>query len=113
MGDLAQVAGKRWRLDIGARQEVSLQLSSVDLPGGAQVSTWLGKASPFFQTTLTWPDSWRTPVFASELVLADHTQVSVNAEECELCARWHVCMQNHRGGVLPCRGDAQQRMRST
>ena len=38
-GKLAQVAGKRWRLDIGARQEVSLQLSSVDLPGGAQVST--------------------------------------------------------------------------
>ena len=34
---IVQLAGKRWRLDIGARQEVSLQLSAVDLPGGAQV----------------------------------------------------------------------------
>ena len=34
---LVQLAGKRWRFDIGARQEVSLQLSAVDLPGGAQV----------------------------------------------------------------------------
>ncbi|CAL5219144.1 g921 [Coccomyxa viridis] len=36
IGRVTEVAGKRWRLDIGARQEVSLQLSSVDLPGGAQ-----------------------------------------------------------------------------
>ena len=41
-GPVAQVAGKRWRLDIGARQEVSLQLSSVDLPGGAQVGNCQG-----------------------------------------------------------------------
>lgn len=37
---LLQIAGKRWRLDIGARQEVALQLSSVDLPGGAQVKNF-------------------------------------------------------------------------
>lgn len=50
-GGLAvQVAGKRWRLDIGARQEVSLQLSSVDLPGGAQVGTCLGKGSALLST---------------------------------------------------------------
>ena len=41
-GPVVQVAGKRWRLDIGARQEVSLQLSSVDLPGGAQVGNCQG-----------------------------------------------------------------------
>lgn len=32
-----QVAGKRWVLDLNARQEASLQLSSVNLPGGVQV----------------------------------------------------------------------------
>ncbi|CAK0745730.1 hypothetical protein CVIRNUC_001640 [Coccomyxa viridis] len=36
IGRVIELAGKRWRLDIGARQEVSLQLSAVDLPGGAQ-----------------------------------------------------------------------------
>ena len=33
----AQIAGKRWKVDLNARQDVALQLSSVDLPGGAQV----------------------------------------------------------------------------
>lgn len=32
-----QVAGKRWVLELNARQEASLQLSSVNLPGGVQV----------------------------------------------------------------------------
>ena len=36
----AQVAGKRWKVDLNARQDVALQLSSVDLPGGAQVLRW-------------------------------------------------------------------------
>lgn len=33
----AQVAGKRWVVDLNARQEATLQLSSVNLPGGVQV----------------------------------------------------------------------------
>ena len=32
-----QISGKRWRIDLNARQDVALQLSSVDLPGGIQV----------------------------------------------------------------------------
>ena len=32
-----QVAGKRWKLDINARQEALLMLSAVTLPGGVQV----------------------------------------------------------------------------
>lgn len=36
-----QIAGKRWRIDLNARQDVALQLSSVDLPGGAQVANYL------------------------------------------------------------------------
>ncbi|KAK9908925.1 hypothetical protein WJX75_004740 [Coccomyxa subellipsoidea] len=36
IGRVAEVAGKRWKIDLNARQDVALQLSSVDLPGGAQ-----------------------------------------------------------------------------
>ena len=38
----AQIAGKRWKVDLNARQDVALQLSSVDLPGGAQVPALCG-----------------------------------------------------------------------
>lgn len=31
-----QVAGKRWRVDLGSRGEASLLLSAVNLPGGVQ-----------------------------------------------------------------------------
>ena len=31
-----QVAGKRWIVDLNARQDATLQLSSVNLPGGVQ-----------------------------------------------------------------------------
>ena len=36
-GRARQVAGKRWVVDLNARQEATLQLSSVNLPGGVQV----------------------------------------------------------------------------
>ncbi|KAJ9526934.1 hypothetical protein QJQ45_025359 [Haematococcus lacustris] len=35
-GLVLQVAGKRWKVDLAARQEASLLLSAVHLPGGAQ-----------------------------------------------------------------------------
>ncbi len=31
-----QVAGKRWKVDLAARQEAGLLLSAVNLPGGVQ-----------------------------------------------------------------------------
>lgn len=34
-----QVQASRWKVDANARQEAMLQLSSVNLPGGVQVST--------------------------------------------------------------------------
>jgi len=34
-----QVAGKRWKVDLNSRQEASLLLSAVNLPGGVQVCT--------------------------------------------------------------------------
>lgn len=36
IGRVTEIAGKRWKIDLNARQDVALQLSSVDLPGGAQ-----------------------------------------------------------------------------
>jgi hypothetical protein len=33
-----QVQGKRWKVDLNSRQEASLLLSAVNLPGGVQVS---------------------------------------------------------------------------
>lgn len=35
-----QVAARRWKVDTGARQDAILMLSSVNLPGGIQVSIW-------------------------------------------------------------------------
>lgn len=35
---LLQVQGKRWKVDLNSRQEASLLLSAVNLPGGVQVS---------------------------------------------------------------------------
>jgi exosome complex component RRP4 len=32
-----QIAGKRWKVDLNSRQEASLLLSAVNLPGGVQV----------------------------------------------------------------------------
>lgn len=34
-----QVQASRWKVDANARQEAMLQLSSVNLPGGVQVSS--------------------------------------------------------------------------
>lgn len=39
-----QVAGKRWIVDLNARQEATLQLSSVNLPGGVQARLVRGSA---------------------------------------------------------------------
>jgi exosome complex component RRP4 len=36
VGRVAEVAGKRWRVDLAARQDAALLLSAVTLPGGAQ-----------------------------------------------------------------------------
>ncbi|KAK9834028.1 hypothetical protein WJX81_004480 [Elliptochloris bilobata] len=36
VGRVTDVAGKRWIVDLNARQEATLQLSSVNLPGGVQ-----------------------------------------------------------------------------
>ncbi|KAL6746744.1 hypothetical protein V8C86DRAFT_2933301 [Haematococcus lacustris] len=36
VGRVTEVAGKRWKVDLAARQEASLLLSAVHLPGGAQ-----------------------------------------------------------------------------
>lgn len=36
---LYQVQGKRWKVDLNSRQEASLLLSAVNLPGGVQVGT--------------------------------------------------------------------------
>ena len=33
-----QVANKRWKVSLGAKQDAALQLSAVNLPGGVQVS---------------------------------------------------------------------------
>ena len=33
-----QVQGKRWKVNLNSRQEASLLLSAVNLPGGVQVS---------------------------------------------------------------------------
>jgi exosome complex component RRP4 len=36
LGRVVDIAGKRWKLDIGGRQDAVLQLGAVHLPGGAQ-----------------------------------------------------------------------------
>ncbi|KFM27313.1 Exosome complex component rrp4 [Auxenochlorella protothecoides] len=36
VGRVAEIVGKRWRLDLGSRHEATLLLSAVDLPGGIQ-----------------------------------------------------------------------------
>ncbi|KAK2080061.1 hypothetical protein QBZ16_002457 [Prototheca wickerhamii] len=36
VGRVAEIGGKRWRLDLGSRHEATLLLSAVDLPGGVQ-----------------------------------------------------------------------------
>ena len=36
LGRVVDVAGKRWKLDVGGRQDAILQLGAVHLPGGAQ-----------------------------------------------------------------------------
>lgn len=36
VGRIAQVASKRWKLEVNSRQEASLLLSAVDLPGATQ-----------------------------------------------------------------------------
>lgn len=36
VGRVTEVAGKRWKVDVGARQEGILMLSAVNLPGGVQ-----------------------------------------------------------------------------
>lgn len=33
----AQIAGKRWKIDLNSRQEAGLLISAVNLPGGVQV----------------------------------------------------------------------------
>ena len=36
LGRVTEIAGKRWKLDVNARQDAILQLSAVHLPGGVQ-----------------------------------------------------------------------------
>ena len=36
LGRVTEIAGKRWKLDVNARQDAVLQLSAVHLPGGVQ-----------------------------------------------------------------------------
>jgi len=36
LGRVVDIAGKRWKLDVGGRQDAILQLGAVHLPGGAQ-----------------------------------------------------------------------------
>ena len=36
LGRVVDIAGKRWKLDVGGRQDAVLQLGAVHLPGGAQ-----------------------------------------------------------------------------
>eukprot|EP00192_Tetraselmis_astigmatica_P020732 CAMPEP_0117649254 /NCGR_PEP_ID=MMETSP0804-20121206/868_1 /TAXON_ID=1074897 /ORGANISM="Tetraselmis astigmatica, Strain CCMP880" /LENGTH=298 /DNA_ID=CAMNT_0005454967 /DNA_START=115 /DNA_END=1012 /DNA_ORIENTATION=+ len=36
VGRIIEIVGKRWKVDINARQQAQLQLSAVNLPGGAQ-----------------------------------------------------------------------------
>ena len=36
VGRVTEVSGKRWKVAVNARQEATLQLSAVDLPGGVQ-----------------------------------------------------------------------------
>ena len=36
LGRVTDIAGKRWKLDVGGRQDAILQLGAVHLPGGAQ-----------------------------------------------------------------------------
>lgn len=37
VGRVADVAGKRWKVDVAAQQAAVLMLSAVNLPGGIQV----------------------------------------------------------------------------
>lgn len=37
VGRITEVAQKRWKVDVSARQDAILMLSSINLPGGVQV----------------------------------------------------------------------------
>lgn len=40
VGRVTNIVPKRWKLDLAHRHEAVLQLSAIDLPGGAQVHIW-------------------------------------------------------------------------
>ena len=74
VGRVGEVAGKRWKVDINARQAAVLMLSAVNLPGGIQVSSTDGD-----RIVCTWMEHESQP-------LALITRVS-------------LCLSLSRGGI--------------
>ena len=55
IGRIVEVGPLRWRVEANARQDAVLMLSSVNLPGGVQVSDTPSSAPSFSMTVLFFP----------------------------------------------------------